>query len=55
MGSYLVSVKGTDSCLFILTHEAAVPLDICTKDCSELTFYFLCVHGIPQRLVGRLV
>jgi hypothetical protein len=44
-----------DGPLFILSHEAAVSLHIRTEDGRELAFNFLYGHGIPQRLVGRLV
>jgi hypothetical protein len=39
----------------ILPHEAAVAFDIGTEDGNEFTFNFLYGHGIPQRLVARVV
>jgi hypothetical protein len=52
---FLVSIKGPNSPFFILTHEAAVTLNIGAEDCSEFAFNFLGGHGIPQRLVGRVI
>ncbi len=50
-----ISGQVLKGCNLILTHEAAVSLDICTQDGSEFAFNFLGGHGIPQRLIVRLV
>jgi hypothetical protein len=39
-------LQGFDCGLFVLTHETAVTLDICTEDGSELTFGYLGGHEI---------
>src|SRR4030042_5285084 len=52
---FFVSIQGADCPFLILTHEAAVPLNIGAEDGCEFTFNFLGGHGIPQRSVGRLV
>jgi len=41
---FCINIKGADSPVLILTHEAAVPFDISTEDSSELTFNFLGSH-----------
>ena len=30
----------------VLTHEATVTFHVCTEDCREFTFHFLCGHGV---------
>jgi hypothetical protein len=52
---FFVSIKSMDGPRLILCHEAAITLHICTEDGGEFAFNFLCGHGIPQRLGGRLV
>jgi hypothetical protein len=43
------------SYLILVALKGAVSLHIRAQDGSEFAFNFLGVHGIPQRLFGRLV
>jgi hypothetical protein len=40
-----VSIQGADGSLFVLAHEADVPLYVCTQDGGELTLKLFWVHG----------
>jgi hypothetical protein len=51
----LVGTKGMDSPFFILSHEAAVTLYVCTQDGTKFAFKFLCGHGVSSKnsKIGR--
>ncbi len=44
--SFAMLLQGFDRGLFILAHQAAVPLDISTENSGELAFKALFSHGI---------
>ncbi len=52
MGSGFVGVKGTDSCLFILTHEAAVLRDSALRIAVSLRFTSCVFMESPKGQLG---
>jgi len=41
----LIGIQGSDGCILILTHQAAVSLDISTENSTEFPFKTFCHNG----------